>query len=184
MTARSRSLRGPSPRKVDAPARAGARGVATPTTDIVALTPDGRALLERRLETLREVTLPGLRPLLARRDRDERDVAEFERLSAEVERLDRLLGVAITLQQSESVTVRWGSRVLIEMPGGDHSWIRPVHPAEAFLDDERVSVTSPVSQAVLDAGVGDLVTVHGPHGDWECRVVEVRSHEEGLVGAP
>ncbi|HSN06087.1 MAG TPA: GreA/GreB family elongation factor, partial [Candidatus Angelobacter sp.] len=152
-------------------------------TAVVALTPDGRVLLEQRLEALRTVALPRLRPLLARRERDERDVAEFERLSAEAERLDVVLGVAITLQQADSVTVRWGSRVLIELPDGERTWIRPVHPAEAFLDEERVSVTSPVSQAVLDAGAGDVVTVHGPHGDWECRILEVRSRQEGLVGA-
>lgn len=154
------------------------------TTPVVALTPDGRDLLEQRLGTLRDVALPRMRPLLARRERDERDVAEFERLSAEVERLDRLLGVAITLRPADSVTVRWGSRVHIELPDGERVWIRPVHPAEAFLDDERVSVTSPVSQAVLDACAGQVVTVHGPHDDWECRILEIRSWQEGLVGAP
>ncbi len=160
------------------------RATAEATTAVVALTPDGRDLLEQRLETLRDVAIPRLRPLLARRDRDERDVAEFERLTAEAERLDRVLGVAITLQPADSVTVRWGSRVRIELPGGECEWIRPVHPAEAFLDDERVSVTSPVSLAVMDAGAGEVVTVHGPQGDWQCRVVEVRSQQAGLVGAP
>lgn len=177
MTARTPARRVPSPRRVDTGSAAGA------TTTVVALTPDGRALLEQRLEMLRDVALPRLRPLLARRERDERDVAEFERLSAETERLDRLLGVAITLRPADSVTVRWGSRVHIELPDGERAWIRPVHPAEAFLDDERVSVTSPVSQAVLDGCAGDVVTVHGPQGDWECRILEIRSWQEGLVGA-
>jgi transcription elongation GreA/GreB family factor len=182
MTARTAvpatARRTPAPRDALARPRAEA-----PPAAVIALTPDGRALLEQRLADLHDVALPRLRPLLARRDRDERDVAEFERLSAEAERLDRVLGVAITLQPADAVTVRWGSRVLIEMPDGERAWIRPVHPAEAFLDDERVSVTSPVSQAVLDACAGEVVTVHGPQGDWECRVVEVRSHEDGLVGA-
>jgi transcription elongation GreA/GreB family factor len=178
MTAPSRARRSPAPQVAASPPRPVA-----PAISVVALTPDGRVLLDRRLETLRDVALARLRPLLARRDRDERDVAEFERLSAEVERLDNALGVAITLHQADSVTVRWGSRVLIEMPDGERSWIRPVHPVEAVLDDERVSVASPVSQAVLDGCAGDVVTVHGPQGDWQCRIVEVRSHQEGLVGA-
>ncbi|MDA8437144.1 MAG: GreA/GreB family elongation factor [Actinomycetales bacterium] len=177
-TAPATARRAPAPRAALARPRAEA-----PPAAVVALTPDGRALLERRLQHVLDVSLPRLRPLLARRDRDERDVAEFERLSAEAERLDRVLGVAITLQPADSVTVRWGSRVLIEMPDGERAWIRPVHPVEAFLDDERVSVTSPVSRAVLDACAGEVVTVHGPQGDWECRVVEIRSHQEGPVGA-
>ena len=67
-----------------------------------------------------------------------------------------------------------GSRVLLRLAGGVEEWVRPVHPVEAFLDEERISATSPLSQALLGASVGQTVTVHGPSSTWRCRVVEVR----------
>ncbi|MFN8158593.1 MAG: GreA/GreB family elongation factor [Candidatus Nanopelagicales bacterium] len=139
----------------------------------VALTADGRRMLEERVAMIRDVSLPLLRPLLAVHDRDERDVAEFERLVEEQGRLEALLAAAITLPEENDGTVRCGTRLLIELPEGEQVWIRPVHPAEAFLDDERVSTASPVSKAVLGARAGDVVPVTGPAGTWDCRVVAV-----------
>jgi transcription elongation GreA/GreB family factor len=142
-------------------------------TDTIVLTPDGRRLLEERLAMLNDVSLPLLRPLLVRRERDERDVAEFERLSTEARWLDRILGAAVTVADVETQSVQWGTRVRVEIVDGESVWIRPVHPVEAFLDDERVSITSPVSQAILGARVGDRVEVDGPGGTWTCRILEI-----------
>lgn len=143
------------------------------TDGTVALTAEGRRMLEERVALLRDVSLPLLRPLLAAHDRDERDVAEFERLVEEQARLESLVATSITLPEEHDGTVRCGTRLLIELPDGEQVWIRPVHPAEAFLDDERVSMTSPVSRAVLGAEAGDVVVVHGPSSTWDCRVVAV-----------
>ena len=139
----------------------------------VALTAEGRRMLEERVAAIRDVSLPLLRPLLAVHDRDERDVAEFERLVEEQGRLEALLAESITLPEENDGTVRTGTRLLIELPDGEQVWIRPVHPAEAFLDDERVSTASPVSQAVLGTTAGDVVPVTGPTGTWDCRIVAV-----------
>ena len=57
------------------------RSATRSTTRIgIPLTDDGRALLAERLTFLHDVALPELRPLLMGRERDERDVASFERL--------------------------------------------------------------------------------------------------------
>lgn len=141
--------------------------------DVIGLTADGRRMLEERVAMIRDVSLPQLRPLLAVPDRDERDVAEFERLVEEQGRLEALLATSITLPDEDDGTVRCGTRLLIELPEGEQIWIRPVHPAEAFLDDERVSTTSPVSRAVLGARAGEVVAVTGPAGTWDCRIVSV-----------
>ena len=74
---------------------------------------------------------------------------------------------------SETETAQWGTRVRLEILDGESVWIRPVHPVEAFLDDERVSITSPVSKAILGARVGDRVEVHGPSATWTCRILEI-----------
>jgi transcription elongation GreA/GreB family factor len=146
---------------------------AAPRQDEIVLTLEGRALLAERARYLRDVALPDLRPHLVVRERDERVVADFERLSAEAERLERVVATAVTLPAYTDDMVHPGSRVLIEMPDGERTWVRPVHAVEAALDDERVSLTSPVSQALLGARPGDVVPVAGPAGSWSCSVVEV-----------
>ena len=163
-----------------------ARREAADRTDrgAVILTADGRLLMEERLSHLREDLIPALVPLLVDRERDERHTAEFERLSAEAFWLDHLLATALTLPAGGDSEVRLGSRVLLRLAGGVEEWVRPVHPVEAFLDDERISATSPLSEALLGASVGQTVTVRGPSATWRCRIVEVRDvGAEELVGA-
>jgi transcription elongation GreA/GreB family factor len=161
---------------------------ARPATDSrAALTDDGRRMLEERLELMRTVSLPLLRPLLATPGRDERDVAEFERLTAEALRLDALLASAAPVPPVQDGTVGLGSRALVELPDGNQVWLRPVHPVEAFLDDERVSCESPAAWAVLGSRPGDEVTVDGPAGRWLCRVVAVdndRAATADALGTP
>ena len=96
-----------------------------------------------------------------------------ERLATEARWLDRVLGAAVTVADVETETVQWGTRVRVEIVDGETVWIRPVHPVEAFLDDERVSITSPVSKAILGARVGDRVEVDGPGATWTCRILEI-----------
>ena len=155
--------------------RSEARAQALRQRDSLMLTADGRDMLSERAHHLRTVALPELRPLLSARERDERMVAEFERLSIEAERLERLVATATALPAYADGSVHLGSRVLIELPGGDRIVVRPVHAVEAFLDDERVSLDSPVSQAVLGARSGDAVAVEGPSGRWTCVVLDVRA---------
>jgi transcription elongation GreA/GreB family factor len=153
------------------------RRTTVPRQDEILLTVEGRALLSERARYLRDVALPDLRPHLVARERDERVVADFERLSAEAEWLERVVATAGALPAYDDDEVHLGSRVLIEMPDGERTWVRPVHAVEAFLDDERVSLASPVSQALIGARPGDLVPVEGPAGTWSCAVLEVVNHK-------
>ena len=148
------------------------------------LTEEGRARLAERARLLRERTLPELRPLLVEWDRDERHVAEFERVQAELDRLERLLAEADTVHvdvATAPAAVPLGARVLIEMPDGGRETVRVVHPDEAWLDDERISTTSPLARVLLGAPVGSTVWVSAPAGAWPCRVVDVLP--EGSTGA-
>jgi transcription elongation factor GreB len=146
---------------------------AAPATTVV-LTTEGRLLLADRLGHLRDVAIPALVPLLADRERDERDTAEFERLTAESDRLEHLLATAGTVVPSGTGTVELGSRVLLRLARGVQEWVRPVHPVEAVLDDERISVMSPLSRALLGARVGQTVTVHGPTTTWKATIREIQ----------
>ena len=141
----------------------------------VPLTAQGHAILVERARRLREERLPELRPLLVERERDERDVAEFERSQAELDRLERLLAESAVLDHTgaDPARVHLGARIVIETPDQHRETVRIVHPVEASLDDERIALTSPLAQAVLGARVGETVWVPAPIGAWPARVVEV-----------
>ena len=173
-TTMSRSTRpAPSTSSPTPPTRR--RGGRRSSTPAVALTADGRVLLEQRVAHLLGVALPEMRPLLRDRNRGERDVAAFERLCAEVTWLQRILDACTVLDVPVGCAVELGSHVLVAMPDGERQWVRPVHAVEAFLDDERISATSPLSQAILGLRPGDSVDVASPSGTWRCDILEVRS---------
>ena len=142
------------------------------------LTADGRVLLEQRIAWLREDVLDRLRPHLMGPDRDERDVAQFERTLAEVGRLEGILAAAATLPTPSSgrgARVEPGALVEVEAQGRvkERIRVRIVHPEEAVLDDERISWTSPLAKALVGSRVGDACEVVSPSGSWTCVVKRV-----------
>jgi transcription elongation GreA/GreB family factor len=137
------------------------------------LTWEGVARLQERVEDIRERRLPAMRPLLIDTERDERVVAEFERLLAEADAIDALLGQADVIAidpVSVDGRVELGMRVEVVLQDGSTAWVRPVHPDEAFLDEERVSATSPLAIAIVGARAGHTVWVDAPTGAWPCEV--------------
>lgn len=141
------------------------------------LTREGAELLTARLVDIRERLLPELRPLLTERERDERHVADFERLIEESLTLEALLAhhrrIDADVARHDGRVVL-GARVRIADAEGTSWWVRPVHPAESVLDDERISATSPLALAILGARAGHTVWVSAPSGLWACEVLEVR----------
>ena len=158
---------------MSAPVRTASTASVGSPLSTVALTVEGRELMAERLRHLREVAIPTHVPLLVDRERDERDTAEFERLTAEADRLEHLLATAGTVVPSGAGTVEPGSRVLLRLARGVQEWVRPVHPAEAILDDERISLASPLSRSLLGASVGRTVTVHGPSATWKATILRI-----------
>ena len=138
------------------------------------LTAQGVALIEERIRDIEERRLAELRPLLVDEDRDERDVAAFESLLLEVELWQRLIAqseILSVIEQEFDGAVSLGVRVQLRVPEGD-LWVIPVHPAEAFLDDERVSVESPLGSALIGKRPGDTVDIQAPRGSWQCTIVQ------------
>lgn len=139
----------------------------------VMLTPEGRVRLGERLAELAE-DLIAMRPMLVEDERDERVVADFERLQAEHDRLAVLLGTSGELDPAslgERITL--GSRVAFTGADGQRRVVRIVDPAEGFLDDERISSTSPLAAALMGQTVGGACEVHAPAGLWTATVVAV-----------
>lgn len=137
------------------------------------ITPDGRIQLEERLKDMKDRRLPELVMLLQEPERDERTVVEYESLLLEIADWDGFLAEAGSPTADASLfdgTIALGTRALVTLADGSEAWVRPVHPREAFLDDERISVTSPVGIALLGAKPGDVVKVKAPTGVWKCSV--------------
>lgn len=141
-----------------------------------ALTETGRRALEERIVRLRTDVLDPLRPHLIGPERDERDVAEFERALAEIERLQAVVAASVELPKpatGKRARVAAGSLVEILDASGDKVRVRPVHPEEATIDDERISWDSPLGRSIMGAAVGDKVEVPSPRGSWICEVVRI-----------
>ena len=141
----------------------------------ISLTAQGRDLLEERVERLRVDVLDRLRPHLMGPERDERDVAQFERTLAEVARLEGIIAAAAMLPApatGKTARVVPGALVEVETDAqpSERMRVRIVHPEEAVLDDERISWTSPLAKALLGATVGEACEVTSPAGTWTCVV--------------
>jgi transcription elongation GreA/GreB family factor len=138
------------------------------------LTPQGRASLQERADQIAHEELPAMRPLLVEDERDERVVADFERLQAEHDRLLVLLGTSGTLDlDSLGPVIRLGSRVAITDAEGQRLIVRIVDPVEAYLDEERICDTSPLAMVLLGHSVGDECVVVAPASTWTATVLAV-----------
>ena len=94
----------------------------------VIITELGRTELLKQVEQIRNVQLTALAPLIAAADRDERDVAEFTRLTEEANSLEAIVsesGKPDLLVDDK--TVRLGSVVKIQTPKETFK-VRLVHP--------------------------------------------------------
>lgn len=140
----------------------------------VMLTAEGRRMLQERLDELTEQVLPEMRPLLVEDERDERVVADFERVQAEHDHLSVLLGTSGTIDTASlGSTISLGSRVAVRDADGERRVVRVVDPEEAFLDDERISSSSPLAVALLGRSAGDTCEVMAPAGTWTATVLAV-----------
>ena len=139
----------------------------------IIITDLGRIELLKQVDQIRNEKLPALAPLIAASDRDERDVAEFTRLTEEANSLESLVSESGRPDLLvDDKTIRLGSVVKIQTSKETFK-VRVVHPVEAHLDDERISVDSPLGQALIGNKKGDRVTVIAPSGNWSALIKSV-----------
>jgi transcription elongation factor GreA len=152
----------------------------TDTTPRPFVTPEGKQMLQERIVDLRDRRLAELVPLMVEQERDERIVAQYEDLLAEIAEWEVYLAEAVVLtprQDDSPPVVALGDRVLISDPDREQEWVRVVDPKEAFLDDERISATSPLGRALIGAKPRTSITVEAPAGTWRCRVLRIEQLE-------
>jgi len=137
------------------------------------LTEFGRSELQKQINEIREVKLPALAVILNSPDRDERDSAEFIRLTDEASSLESLIseaGKPDVLLKNDKVVL--GASVKIQTKK-ETFVVRVVHPSEAHIDDERISAESPLGVAIMGNKKGDQVTIIAPSGNWTALIKSV-----------
>lgn len=150
----------------------------TATASRPVLTLDGRALLEDRAARLRDARVPALRAAIADGANDGSAHLDLERALWELEALEATLAAAglVPVAKSDVSTVELGDLVVVELPGAGGAAarveaFRVVHPIEAPLTAERISVESPLARALIGAQVGQMVTVDAPARRYHLRVL-------------
>jgi transcription elongation GreA/GreB family factor len=152
----------------------------------VMLTREGRRLLGERARVLRVEVLPQLRAALDDPERDGLVEVEFERAVEELRRLTWVVDHAASAEElvGEPGVVEPGTIVTVRVEQGVLERFLIVHPIEAPLDDLRISVRSPLAQAVLGHQAGEEVEVAAPAGPYRCQIVAVEGSPVGPDAAP
>jgi transcription elongation GreA/GreB family factor len=139
----------------------------------VVLTPDGHQWLMARAAWL-----------AAEPDQAGWSDGSYARGAAELARLNEILALAITTEELPPElpgVVELGDEVLVEFAADETERFLLVDPVEAPLDDVRISVQSPLAQAVLGRRVGEQVEVEAPAGRYRCRILATGRHQPDAV---
>ena len=151
----------------------------------VPLTGAGRRQIEDEAQRLQS-RLAELRDLLedAHADRtaddDERAAAlalldEHARLEARLAELRAILESAIDAPPVATDVAGLGTAVRVREEDGTEETYTLVNPAEASPGDGRVSVNSPLGQALVGKKKGERAVVAAPSGSWEIEVVSIEA---------
>ena len=152
----------------------------------VRLTPEGLAEIDERLKRLRkELTAAAAEIQRAAADKDVRENAPLEaarqhhgQIMARIRELEDTMSRAQLLQdgqpQEERKQVRQGSLVTLkEVATGEELTYLLVDPREANSLGGKLSIGSPVGQAMHDRREGDEVEVKAPRGSFLYQILRV-----------
>jgi transcription elongation GreA/GreB family factor len=137
------------------------------------LTARGRRLLERRIAELEHAAVE-LRSAIDDPESRTESVSAFLRNVSEQDRLRAVLHEADVVEDvftDDPTVVEIGDRVIIRLDDGTAERYVLVHPAEAAVDRERISIDSPLGRALLSRRVGETVSVVAPRVAYNCRIV-------------
>ncbi|MAU13081.1 MAG: transcription elongation factor GreA [Anaerolineaceae bacterium] len=141
------------------------------------LTPEGKASLEKKLEYLINVRRPEVAERLKLALEDGGELVENNQyeeakneqafVEAEITRASQILRNAMIIEDTGATdTIQIGSKVTVTERGTKETEdYRLVGPAEANPRQGKISIESPLGQALVGQKVGDKVTISAPDGD-------------------
>jgi transcription elongation factor GreA len=151
----------------------------------VPMTPEGQTRLRDELERLKRVELPQVVKDIGVA-REHGDLSENAEYHAAKERqgliVARISFIEQTLSRAEVIDpsklsgnkVQFGARVkLANIDSGEEFTYQIVGPEEADIKQNRISVSSPLSRALIAREVGDEVKVVMPAGPRSFEILEI-----------
>jgi transcription elongation GreA/GreB family factor len=120
-------------------------------------------------------------------DQDGWASAEYGQAVTELALLTNTLRRAITTDQlppENPGIVELGDEVVVEFANGYAHRFLVVNPIEAPLDDLRISVESPLAQALVGRRVDAQVEVEAPDGRFRCRILATGRHQMAAASRP
>lgn len=139
------------------------------------LTEEGRQLLDERIQVVAAAVAELQRALDDPESRAD-TVEEYSRSTRELDRLRSLVNRAATIEDvpDDPTVVELGDTVAIRLDDGTEEAYIIVDAGEAPMEDQRISVRSPLAQALLGNHVGDMIDVQIPAGSYRCTILSAR----------
>ena len=136
------------------------------------LTEQGRRLLEERIRVL-EATVEELHRALDDPELRTDSIDAYQRAVRELASVRSHLDSAGAIEDipDDPRVVEVGDTVAIRLDDGTEETYIIVHAVEASLEDQRISIESPLGFALLGHDVGDTVEVPVPAGSYGCRIL-------------
>ena len=150
----------------------------------IILTEQGKKELEQRLKELRNELIPAVvqRIKTAREQGDLSENAEYHsardeqgKLEGEAKEIEAKLKNCEVIENNGGDTVQLGSKIkYLDIDEGEEFEFTIVGTAEADFTRGKVSIESPVGQAINGKKAGDVVTVKAPKGgDYQIKIIEI-----------
>ncbi len=150
----------------------------------IILTEVGKKELEQRLKELRNELIPAVvqRIKVAREQGDLSENAEYHsardeqgKLEGEALEIENKLKHGVVVVSKANGAVQIGSEVkYLDVDLEEEYTFTIVGTAEADYTKKRISIESPVGQAILGKKVGDVVNVKAPKGgEYQIKIIEI-----------
>lgn len=150
----------------------------------IKLTVEGKKELETRLKELRNDLIPAVvqRIKTAREQGDLSENAEYHsakdeqgKLEGEAKEIEAKLKNCEVIQMTDSDRVQLGTKLkYLDLEENEEYEFTIVGTAEADFTKGKVSIESPVGQALNGKKAGDVVTVKAPKGgDYQIKILEI-----------
>ena len=155
---------------------------AAPPDDRTYLTREGRRLLEERIQLV-SATVAELQRELDDPEQRADSVDGYRRATQELARLRDLVERASPIEDlpDDPGVVELGDTVAIRLDDGAQETYIIVDGSEASVADRRISVQSPLGQALLGRHVGTEVEVEIPVGSYRCTILSASRVDTGQI---
>ena len=143
--------------------------------DRIYLTRDGRRLLEERIQIV-SATVVELQRVLDDPEQRADTVEGYRRATQELARLGDLLERASPIDDlpDDPGVVELGDTVAVRLDDGAEETYIIVDASEASVEYRRISMQSPLAQALLGRDVGTEVEIQIPVGSYRCTILSAR----------